>query len=284
MATMPKVYGLSEDQIKSLSESWTPIMKRVRGMAMVMGVGPGVGGLFSKTVALMRVDDAPAFMVVYEKSLREYSDLVKKVNSPLLSPPAVERTTIGGTAALEITMKVPEPPAGQPRVAYAKMMESFFIPGGKIVAWIAPADAHTVVFGYTDKRHVQQTIDAIKQGKPGLGTDAELTKTAALLPPGAPCIGYWSPKGTIDFVAQTIRTFAPPGAMSAFSDFPATPPIGLAITTAPDELQTHVVVPADVFKAVGEFVGKLSITSRVSRIPEHPLEQAAASASPRRPR
>jgi hypothetical protein len=130
-----------------------------------------------------------------------------------------------------------------------------FGPGGKVVYWLAAADGHTTVFGY-GKQSVKEAIDAIKQGRPGLWQDADLAKTAALLPPGAPLVGYLSPKGTLEFVKRMVVMAVPPGAKSpeypkllAFLDFPATPPIGLAITTAPGELQTHMVVPVEVFKA-----------------------------------
>ena len=67
---------------------------------------------------------------------------------------------------------------------HARLMEALMGPDGKLVAWLAPADEHTVVFAYVDKESVRRTTKAIKEGKPGLMGDAGVTKTAALLPRG----------------------------------------------------------------------------------------------------
>ena len=43
---------------------------------------------------------------------------------------------------------------------------------GKLVAWLAPADEHTLVFAYVSEESLRRAIAAIKQGKPGLAGDA----------------------------------------------------------------------------------------------------------------
>jgi hypothetical protein len=40
-------------------------------------------------------------------------------------------------------------------------------------------------------------------------------------------------------------------------EFPQTPPIGFAITTGKDELQTCLVVPGEVLQAIRPYVGKV---------------------------
>jgi hypothetical protein len=255
MKAMPDLYGLSDEQADKLQHSIKlSMLKQIRSTSMVWGVGQSGAPMFAGMVGVMRVDDTAKFMADYEQYFKEYNEVVKQAKSPFLQPGEVEKIAIGGVPALQITIKIPSPPGSQP-AQIARVMEFMFGPGGKVVLWLAAADGHTVVFGY-NKRAVQEAMDAIKQGRPGLWQDADLAKTAALLPPGAPLVGYLSPKGTIEFVKR-IAMAVPPGAktpeypkhLAFLVDFPATPPIGLAITTAPGELQTHMVVPPEVFKA-----------------------------------
>jgi hypothetical protein len=234
-------------------------MKHVRGMSMVLGVWPSGTSLYSRTVAIMRVDKSDAYMAEYETALKEFGEFARKADSPILAPMEVEKTQIDGAAALQITTKVPKPPAAQQVPQYDKMMEAFFGPGKKLVAWATPVDERTVVLGYVDREHLQRTIRTIKQGKPGLAADPEVARTTALLPSGAPWVAVWSPRGTIDLVKRTINAFAPDGdkAGGKIPEFPATPPIGLALTTAPNELQGHLVVPAEIFKAIGQYAARV---------------------------
>jgi hypothetical protein len=110
-----------------------------------------------------------------------------------------------------------------------------------------------------DKKHVQQTIEAIQQGKPGLAGNAGVAKTAALLPSDAVLTGFWSPAGTIDLVKRIVPAILPPeaGLNPKIPEFPKTPPIGMAVTTAHDELQACLVVPPEVLQAVAQYVGKI---------------------------
>ena len=142
----------------------------------------------------------------------------------------------------------------------AKMMEKMYGPGGKIVAWMVPCNEHTVVAGYMSQEPLLRAIAAIKAGKPGLASDAEIAKVAALLPPGAACSVYVSPKGFFDFLNRTMAAVLPPGSGVKIPEFGPTPPVAMAITTGPDDVEAHVVVPAEVIQAIGRFVG--SVTNR----------------------
>jgi hypothetical protein len=137
-------------------------------------------------------------------------------------------------------------------------METLFGPGGKLVGWLAAADEHTIVMGYVNKESLQRAIEDLKQGKPGLAADADVSKTAILLPPDALATGYLSPQGTINFIKR-IAAIAAPGAevVERIPEFPKTPPLGFAVRTAPNELQTWLVVPSGLLQAIAPYVGKI---------------------------
>jgi hypothetical protein len=267
MKSMPNVYGLNAEQVDQMPKTSLTAMKKVRGMSMVMGLGPAGTSLYSKMVIVMRVEKIDTFMDGYEDALKEYSEFVKKVNSPVLQPFEVEKTEIEGARALSMTMKAPKAPAGMETPQYDKMMEAMFGPGGKIDVWVVPADEHTVVIGYVTKEPLLQAIRAIKRGKPGLAGEAGVAKTVALLPAGAPWVGVWSPQGTIAFVKQVIPAVVPPGAKKPdikIPEFPKTPPIGIAVTTAPNELQACMVVPVEVLQGIGQYAAKVKAIKEAS--------------------
>ncbi|MHB1033612.1 MAG: hypothetical protein ACYC35_16580 [Pirellulales bacterium] len=259
MKSMHDFYGLSEEQIEQMPKISLAAMKRVRSISMVLGVGPSGVSPYSKLVVVMRVDNTDAFMADYEKSIKEYGKFARNAHSTILQPIEVEKGEIDGTAALQFTTKAPQMPTAQQTPQYSKMMEVFFGPGGRLTAWVVPVDEHTVVAGYVSKDLIRSTLQAIKQGSPGLGGDADVSRTAALLPAGAPSVAFWSPQGTVDFIIRMIPAFAPGDGKTEFKipEFDKTPPIGFAVTSAPNELQGHMVVPAEVLKAIGQYVGKV---------------------------
>jgi hypothetical protein len=136
------------------------------------------------------------------------------------------------------------------------MMKVIMGPEGKVAACLAPGDKHTVVLGYGSKDLLRQTIAAVRQGKPGLVASANVAKTAALLPKAAPFVLYQSPRGLVGLVRQVLPAAMPPGIAFplAIPDFPATPPIGLAVTAGPGALQTDLAVPPEVLTAVRQYV------------------------------
>ncbi|MGA2622004.1 MAG: hypothetical protein ABSF26_30760 [Thermoguttaceae bacterium] len=256
MESMPDLYGVSPEQIREVSSAMPAMYQGIRGMSMLLGQIEEGSTLFAKTVALMRVDDSEAFLARYEKSARQYSQVLEKINSPVLQPPKIERIEIDGAPALRLTMKVPQPLAGQRPPQAEQMMKVIMGPEGKVAACLAPGDKHTVVLGYGSKDLLRQTIAAVRQGKPGLVASANVAKTAALLPKAAPFVLYQSPRGLVGLVRQVLPAAMPPGIAFplAIPDFPATPPIGLAVTAGPGALQTDLAVPPEVLTAVRQYV------------------------------
>ena len=277
--TMTKATGLSDEQIDKLPKFSFEGMQGVRAMSISLGVGKSGESIYANMITVMRVDDAKAFMAAYEKDMKQYGEYLKAAKLPMVQPMEVEVSEIGGTPALQITMKAPTFPEGQQPPQTAQMMESFFGPGGKVVGWIVPTGKHNVVMGFVNKDLLQQTIEAVKQGKPGLADNAEIAKTAALLPPDALTVVYLSPQGTIEFVTRILTAILPPTGDVNLPEFPATPPLGYAITAAPNELQTSLVVPVEVLRAVMPYAGKVQ-AMRSGATTTSPTAPGAGPAAP----
>jgi hypothetical protein len=259
MKSMHDVYGLSDEQIDKMSKAQLQVqgLKGTHSMSMLFGVGQSGQPIFSNAVTVMRVKDSQAYLKDYAKSIAQYNEIVKEAKSPMLPAMELEKSKVGDIPALQLTITMPQVASQVP--ASAKMIETMYGPGGKLLAWLAPADKETLVLGYVDKKHVLQTIEAIKQGKLGLAGNAGLVKTAASLPSDAVLTGYLSPAGTIDFVKRIMSAILPPeaGFNPNIPEFPKAPPIGMAVTTAHDELQACLVVPPEVLQAIAQYVGKI---------------------------
>ncbi len=250
---MHEMYGLSEEQAEAFSELSKIQYPAIRGLSFVLGACQGDEPIFARMLSVMLVKNSEKFLADYESFIAHYNRIVEKIDSPMFRPANVEKTEIDGTPALKATMSIPQMPNMPPQSV--KALERMYGPGGKITAWIVPCNEHAVVFSYMSRESLRQTIAAIKQGKPDLAADAEIAKVAALLSPGATWSVYCSPKGIFDFVNRTMAAALPPGSGLKIPEFGPTPPVAMTITSGPDELESHLIVPAEVVKEIGRLVG-----------------------------
>jgi len=83
---------------------------------------------------------------------------------------------------------------------------------------------------------------------------------------------YVSPKGMFAFLNRTMAAALPPGTPFKLPEFGPTPPVAIAVTTARDEVETHLVIPAEVVKEIGRLIGTLKPVNS----PPPPVEDAPA--------
>lgn len=268
MKAAPGLYGLSEEQVDELMEISGRSMSRIRGMSMLMGVGKPGDPIYSNILVTEKVDDSKAFLADYRKTIRAMNQFVKQTESWVLSPVKLRELDIAGVPALKLTMVFPNVPAAAGQPDYDEMMKKLFGPTGKMVAFIVPADEHTILATYTTRRLLRRSLKAVQGTAAGLAADPGVAQTAAMLPSGAQWVGYISPKGVMEYVKRVVPALKPedktgPGQTpsDAFSkwcaglpEFPDTPPIGFAVKAAEDGLESQTVVPAAVLKAIGAVV------------------------------
>lgn len=263
MKSMPDLYGLSSEQIDKMISQLEPQFKGAHAMSIILGTGKSDEPLYANMLNITKVDNTATYMANMEKYFQQYNELIKNSKSPLLKPLEVEKSEVAGVQGFQVKMELPKPQGPMPP-QYDKMMQAMLGSAGSMVFWIAPADEHTLVTGYVNKKLMERTMADIKQKKPGLVENAELKKTVALLPADAPAVAYLSPQGTIDFVKRMIAAILPPGMQDRVTipEFPATPPLGLAIQSAPNEIDTTLVVPAEFLKALGQYINHVRGMSR----------------------
>lgn len=257
-------FGGSGKETKKLMEISTEMMKGVHGMSFVLGVGKEKAPLYSSMVFTMQVDDATAYLQEYEKAMKAMAGVGEQGKPSIFSSMTVEKTRVGDVDGLKVSMSVPLPKGMEDVPQFKEMMdkmaERMYGPGGKIITYLAPANATTIAAGYTSPDAVIRLIRTIKQGEKGLSADPQVAKAAALLPAGSPWVAYWSPQGTIDFARRMVALMSDMGGGAGAPDipkFPATPAIGAAVVKAPNELQIEAVVPVETIKAVAAYVLKV---------------------------
>ena len=271
MRSVPDLYKITPEQSEKMMAISMEAMRGVRSFSMMLGADQPDQATFANVIGVMGVDQPSAFMAAYEEQMRKYSALLADLHSPILQPPVIEKCDVGGLAALQLTTKVPLPQDKLQTPQQAEMLKRMLGPDAKMVAWIAPADAHHIVIGYVNRKNMQRSIDVLRKGQPGLAGDAGVVKAAALLPTRALAIGFVSPAGAIGFVQRMAAAALPPEAKVKVNlpPFPSTPPLGFALTTAANEVQTCLVVPAEVLQAAGAYVGKIRAERSAAKPEKH---------------
>jgi len=261
MKAMPQLYGLDEKETDELIKISRDSMKGVRGMAFMMGVGKGDQPLLSSMSSVMKVDDAPAFLTNYRKTIDAMNELVEGKKGTMFSGMKVKELEIEGVPALQVSMKFPLPAEAEQMPGFDEMMKMMVGSNNRVVTYLAAADGRTVVSAYGNKRALLRCIEAVKNPEARLSSNPQLAKTAAMLSPDAQWVGYLSPKGTIDFINRFMAAMPlPPQAAQEkiqLPEFARTPPIAFAMKTAPGEVVSHTVVPKPVLLAIGDYIVKV---------------------------
>jgi len=249
--TTHNMYGLSEEQAAKFGELGKVKFPAVRGFSFVLATPAGDEPILSRMVAVMRPVDRKTFLADYEKYTVVYNKIVAKVDSPVFRPIESEKIDVDGIASLKVKVTIPQMPNMPPQTA--KMMESMYGSGGKMVARIVPVDENNVVFSYGNDEVLHQAIAAIKEGKPGLSADEGIAKVTKLLPRGASCRFYISPSGVLDFAKRAV-TLAVPGVPLHFPELGATPPLAVGVICGHDEVESQLVVPPELIEEIGRLV------------------------------
>jgi hypothetical protein len=257
------MYGLSPEQAEQLAKLSAKGMEHAQTLSLVMQPGKRGEPIYSNIFGCLRVQNATRYLEQYQEQMQATNQVLKQAAGGLMKPTEVKRLEIGGHPALELQVTIPLPKLAEDNPgarAQQAMLQLMFGPTNKMTAYVAVANQSMVVMGYgTTPERVGELIDLVRSGKAGLAGDADLAVTAALLPAGAQWVGYVSPRSYMGLVQRAFREIAGvmgPGGGLPFSlpPFPQTPPVGVAVQASAGTLDSTLVVPAAVLKAVGEYI------------------------------
>lgn len=254
MKAAPGIYGLDDEQIAEMADITAGSMQGVRGMSMMMCEGEPNDPLFGNIVGLATVDDAKAYLDRYKEMLAAMNELTKGVESSVLMRMEFEDVELGGCEGLKVTTQIPGNPLVQNVPDYEKSMKMMFGAEKQISFYLAVADQHTLLLSYVSPELLLESLEVVRGAKPGLANDASIAETVATLPTDAPWGAHISPRGVVNFVKQAVTLSGEGVATLDIPEFPACPPVGVAVTVEPNGMKSETVVPAATMKAIGQYV------------------------------
>jgi hypothetical protein len=236
------------EKLKQLEAAYAMLAKGMRSSAIMIGAPKEGAGLFSNIIAIMKVDDAPAYLTRQEKSIKAISDAMKGANVPFAPPMHVKRLKIDGRPALESVTDFGETQGIDE--LQKKIIEGLF--GGKLTATVVAVDDATILTRYTSPAGMKKLLASIKtQGD--LASSGAVMKITAMLPKGAQWEGFISPHGVMDIVKRIAEKAPNPPALPEMGK---SPPVGFAVRITPGGLEGDMVVPSQALQAVTQFVQK----------------------------
>jgi hypothetical protein len=249
LGSITRAAGMSPGQTEQLLNGSLEMFKSIRTHAFVLQAGRAEP-IYGDAIAVTRVESAKKFLADYERHMKAYPGAAKKPGDKLAAglplAVAVRRMEIQGMPGLEIELQTAT--GALPGV---KGLDRLIGRGGKLTALVAAADEKTVLTGYVAKDRLAAAAEALKRPEKAIGADPLLAKTKALLPGDALAVAYWSPSGTVTFANRILSLLGPlPGVPKSLPEFPRTPPVGFAARTAPAEIQTETLVPAEVIQSL----------------------------------
>ncbi len=250
MKLSPGFDEMTDEQADKLAEVTAKSMQGTRGMAMLMGATKPDESMYANTFAVTRVQDSAAYLANSKKSFA----LLAEIGGDAAKLYDVKQLKIAGYDAVEITMDMAAlSKAGGNDEATKKAMEKLAGPDGKLRTYLAAIDPKTIAFTYVNPKNIERLATSIKSKDGGLVGDADVAVTTGLLPTGGQWVGYLSPSGMIDFVRSTLENAGPAVPKIPIPDFPKTPPIGATAKMLSIGMETHLVVPAKVLTAGGQY-------------------------------
>lgn len=257
METALQVYGIQPADAKRALDLYLQTLKDVQSTAAAMIVVGNDPPLYRDIVGVVRTTDAEQWLDRYRTAATAFNQFLNRAKGGLvtLPPLQVEDVKVQGLPAVQISLSFPKF-TGMPQ-GMEPLLELVLGVGGKIVMHLAVVDKTRAVFAYQTKPDVLAgLIRDLRQNKPGLATDPQVVKTAALLPELTLGKGYFSPVGAIG-LANRFMAAMPFFGATALPEFPTTPPIGAAVTAGPGELTAHLVVPVDTLKGIKSYALQL---------------------------
>jgi len=248
---------LTEEQVKKLIDLSVESAKGMRSMSMMMGVGKPGESIYGDLFISITVDDAKAYLADYEKTMEQMVKLAKDADVPWLGAYKLKKIDIDGTPALRMTADIGEFFGEDAPPEMEEMLEKMFGAGGKLDVYMAAADEKTVVGVYVSKKHLAKAIQAVKDPETSLAKDKGILKMTALLPKGSQWIGFINPQGALQFTSNMMATIVPEEARAGMPEFPKlpkTPPVAFGAKLTATGLETDMVIPAAVLKAVGKLI------------------------------
>jgi len=243
---------LSDEDVRKLTETMQKSMAGVKSVAFRVGPMEPGKSMYDNMSGIMKVDDSAQYLADYEAGAREMAKLFEDRKIAVFKSYEISKSKVDGVATLQLTMDMSGMLESATLPQQRQMMELMMGKGGKMTAYMAPADATTVVMAYS-KEGLSETLKGAKNQAESLARQEDVAKTMKLLPREAQWMAFISPKGMVDFAQTMVQSFAP-GAPGQLPPFPETSPVGFGARMTTQGCETSLVVPNDVLEGIGSYI------------------------------
>ena len=257
MKNNPALYGmkLSDEAADKYLEMTLVSMKGMRGLSMMLVPSEEGEAILDGALGTINTDDATDYLTKYEKTMDEFRNLIEESDSELPYEVEVTKAAIAGVNGLKVTTDMNAALAAQRGSPQAtEMFEKMFGEHGKLTVHLLAVDKDKILFSYGSEKTIERQIAALKSGEPGLVSEVSIQETTALLPKEAGLVAYLSPRGAVAWFKNIASLVALPHALGEVPEFPETPAVGFSAKIVSGGLETELVVPTELPKAVKEYI------------------------------
>jgi hypothetical protein len=253
----PVLDKLPADQQAKLADIFGRLTEQQDGAKLWIGAPKPDEPLFANLAMIAKVEDTKKYFAQIEE-LGSLQLGVGENAQAIFSLGEVQHIQVDGLEALEYVKSMQQFEAGQaaPLPAPAKaILKKMFGSTEKLHTYLAAIDEQTVVSAYVNVDNLRRAIAAAKQGGGTTGgLEPQAAEVAALLPVGSQAVALVQPAG----IAQWVELLTTPATdqKGATIEFPASPPIGLALKISSAGVHADAVIPGATLEAIGEFVAK----------------------------
>ncbi len=256
MKKNPALYGkeISEEEADKFLELSLASTKGFRGFSMMASPGEAGKPLLDGVLGIFTVDNAANYLANYKKIMDQFQKIYENSENNTIPKMEMTQVEIAGKKGLKITTdmgSVLAAQGGPPEVA--QMFEKIFGEDGKMTAHLLVVEKNKVLFSYGSQATIERQVTAFENGEPSLAQEASIQKTMALLPKEADLVAHLSPRGAVAWFKNIASRFMPPGLLAGILEFPETPTLGFSAKMVSGGLETELVVPTELPKAIKEY-------------------------------
>ena len=268
--TWPTSHALGERQAKYMAKIHQKMLADIRGISLMFSTPTAGVPLVNTSYSSIWVDDSRQFLSDYGKEVRAALELAKKEagtkktgsqgattfewsGDPSMAKVSVRDITVGNVSAIELTIDFSRLLSEQGSSPQAQIVKQLYGSTGITTTYIAAADPYTVVFTHGGQEALKAAINAVKNSGASLAGDQGVAQANKKLLPGGQWVGYWNPRGVVDFINSAFQKSASNGAQKQLPRFPSTLPVGMTIKANATGLVKELYIPEDVVKAIGSY-------------------------------
>jgi hypothetical protein len=259
MKSMQAAGAGGDDATKMIKESLESA-RQFRSMSFVWKQGKRSDPIYSNMHATVKVEDSARYLAAQQRYVDRFDKLAQEGKAPGVKSMEAKVLQVAGKTALlmETTINYGEVPGVEQS---RPMFDALFGVGNKMLVYNVATDEHTVLMGIgVPQERMASAVEVLSQPKRSLAEGADLSATLAMLPEKPQWVAFISPRGIVQMVTRFVTTVSKsaPGAEGpGLPAFSKSPPLGLAVKAARDEITAEIAVPAPLVEAAGGFAQEM---------------------------